>query len=215
MPSDSGPASELVSRLKNGDDQALAHVFSLYRERLKRMVEFRIDRRLQGRVDSSDVLQEAYIDAAQRLRHFLAKPNMSLFVWLRQITTQRLIDIHRLHLGAQLRDAKQEVQLFGRDGSAATSASLAAGLLAQLTSPSQLAARAELVEQVEKALENMDAIDREVLAMRHFEELTNNEVAEVLGLSKAAASNRYVRALARLKDILAKIPGFFEETNTA
>ncbi len=210
MPNDSGSLDHLVLRLHDGDKSALAELFSHYRERLKRMVNFRLDRRLQGRVDASDILQEAYLDAAQRLHHYADKPEMSFFVWLRQITTQRLIDIHRRHLEAQKRDAKQEISIQRGDLSMTTSASMAIQLIGHFSSPSQLVLRAELLNQVEGALESMDAVDREVLALRHFEELTNNEVAEVLGLTKAAASNRYVRALSRLKLVLAKLPGFFD-----
>jgi RNA polymerase sigma-70 factor (ECF subfamily) len=188
-------------------------LFLRYRERLKRMVELRMDRRLQGRADPSDVLQEAYIDARQRVHHYLDKPQMSFFVWLRQVSMQRLIDIHRRHLGAQMRDARQEVSLHRGDLSAVTSASMAAQLVGHLTSPSQQAARAELIDQVEEALEQMDPIDREVLVLRHFEELANNDIAEVLGITKAAASNRYVRALTRLRSALAMAPGFLDQAN--
>ena len=213
MSGDSGTNEHLVERLRGGDRQALAELFSLYRTRLRRMVEFRMDRRLQGRVDASDVLQEAYIDAEQRVRHYLAKPEMSFFVWLRQVAIQRMIDVHRRHLDAQMRDAKQEVPIHRGNPANATSASMAAQLVGHLTSPSQRVLRAELLDQVEIALERMDAIDREVLALRHFEQLTNNEIAEVLGVTKAAASNRYVRALSRLRDVLAKVPGFFGEAD--
>jgi RNA polymerase sigma-70 factor (ECF subfamily) len=175
------------------------------------MVNFRLDRRLCGRVDADDVLQEAYLDAAQRINHYLSKPSMSFFVWLRQIVLQTMIDLHRQHLGAQMRDAAREVSLHRGGYPQATSISLAAHLLGNLTSPSQAAMREEVSRQLEKALEAMSTIDREVLALRHFEELTNGEVAEVLGIQQKAASIRYVRAIARLKDILVQIPGFFDE----
>ncbi len=208
---DGGYPDELVARLQGGDEQALAELFSMHRERLRRMVDFRMDRRLRGRVDASDILQEAYIDASQRVHHYTKKPEMSFFVWLRQITTQRLIDVHRRHLDAQKRDARQEVSIHRGELAATTSASIAAELMGQFVSPSQLAMRAELLDQLEDALESMDPIDREVLALRHFEELTNNEVAQVLDITKSAASNRYVRALGRLKSVLEEIPGFYDE----
>ena len=200
-------AEELLTRLKAGDEKALGELYSLHRDRLKQMLEFRMDRRLRGRADASDILQEVYIDAHERMRHYLKKPEMSFYIWLRQLTTQRLIDIHRRHLLAEKRDARQEISIHRRMA-AATSASMAALLVARLASPSQMAMRAELVEQIENALEKMDAVDREVLALRHFEELRNGEVAEVLGLKPAAASNRYVRALSRLRDVLEEMPGF-------
>ncbi len=201
---------ELLVRLRAGDEKALGELYSLHRDRLKQMLEFRMDRRLRGRADASDILQEVYIDAHQRMRHYLKKPKMSFYIWLRQLTTQRLIDIHRHHLLAEKRDAKQDISIH-RQLAAGTSASMAALLVARLASPSQMAMRIELVEQIEDALETMDPIDREVLALRHFEELRNGEVAEVLGLKPAAASNRYVRALSRLRDVLEGIPGFTGE----
>jgi RNA polymerase sigma-70 factor (ECF subfamily) len=201
-------SDELQARLRNGDTTALGELFSLNRERLWRMVSFRLDQRLRGRVDADDVLQEAYLDAAQRIDHYLNNTSMSFFVWLRQIVLQTMIDLHRQHLGAQMRNAAREVSLHGAGYPQATSISLAAHLLGNLTSPSQAAMREEVSIQLEKALDSMSEIDRE--ALRHFEELTNSEVAEVLDIQQKAASIRYVRALARLKDILQQIPGFFD-----
>jgi RNA polymerase sigma-70 factor (ECF subfamily) len=204
-------SEELLVRLRNGDESALAELFSQHRARLWRMVNFRLDQRLCGRVDADDVLQEAYLSAAQRIEHYLKNKNMSFFVWLRQIVLQTMIDLHRQHLGAQMRDAAREVSLHRGGYPQATSISLAAHLLGSLTSPSQAAVRHEVSRQLEEALESMSTIDREVLALRHFEELTNSEVAEVLGIQQKAASIRYVRAIARLKEILVQIPGFFED----
>jgi RNA polymerase sigma-70 factor (ECF subfamily) len=131
-------------------------------------------------------------------------------LWLRLITGQRLTDVHRFHLGAQMRDAGQEVSLYRGAFPQASSISLAAQLLGKMTSASKAAIRAEHKLIVQEALNGMDAIDREVLALRHFEHLSNDETAHVLGLSKAAASNRYIRALKRLKEILSSIPGLRE-----
>ena len=172
------------------------------------MVEFRLDARLRGRVEAEDVLQEAYLDAGKRVRHFADDTSKSFFIWLRMVVTQTLIDIHRRHLGAQMRDAGREAAKPSAPFSQATSFSLAASLLGRFTSPTLAARRAEMAEQLRMALEDMDPIDREVLALRHFEELTNSEVAEELGIQQKAASIRYVRALRRLKDILAEVPGF-------
>ncbi len=204
-------SDELLDRLREGDETALADLFSQHRERLWRMVNFRLDRRLYGRVDADDVLQEAYLNAAQRISHYLNNTSMSFFVWLRQIVLQTMIDLHRQHLGAQMRDAAREVSLHRGGYPQATSVSLAAHLLGSLTSPSAAAMREEVSQQLENALESMSTIDREVLALRHFEQLTNGEVAEVLDIQQKAASIRYVRAIARLKDILVQIPGFFDD----
>ena len=127
------------------------------------------------------------------------------------IVGQTLVDVHRRHLGVQMRDAGREVSLHGAGHPQATSMSLAACLLGQVTSPSQAAVRAEMSAQLEAALESMDPIDREVLALRHFEELTNSEVAEVLTIQQKAASIRYVRAIKRLKAVLSQLPGFAED----
>ena len=206
-PSDS---DDLLGRVRTGDQQALAELFNRHRERLRRMVRLRLDRRLQGRVDPSDVLQEAYLDIARRAPEYVANPVMPLFLWLRFLTGQRLLALHRRHLGAQMRDAGCEVSLHRGVIPQASSASLAAQLLGRLTSPTQAAIRAEMQLRLQEVLNGMDPIDREVLVLRHFEELSNSETAEVLGLQKSAASNRYVRALKRLKEILSSIPGFFD-----
>ncbi len=201
--------SGMLSRLKSGDDGALAELFSKHRQRLWRMVNFRLDRRLQGRVDAEDILQEAYLAAAKRVHHFTEESSASFFVWLRMIVMQTLIDVHRRHLGAQIRDAGREIASPGGAYSQTTTVSVVAGLVGHLTSPSHAAARAEASAQLETALEAMDPIDREVLALRHFEELTNSEVAEALGIQQKAASIRYVRAIKRLKGVLYQLPDLF------
>ena len=206
MVSDSSDLDALLARLELGEESALAELFSRYREQLRRMVDFRLDTRLQGRVDVSDVLQEVYLDAAQRLEHYRTSPPSSFLFWLRQLTDQRLIEVHRKHFGAQMRDVRRE---------SPTAESQPGGLLerliGQLSSPSQHAMRSELEAAVEAMLAEMQPADREVLALRHFEELSNREVAELLGISKTAASNRYIRALKRLEKLLASVPGFGEE----
>ncbi len=201
---------ELLRRACAGDQQALAEVFSRYRDRLRLMVGLRLDRRLQGRLDPSDVVQEAYLDFARRLPDYARAPNMPFYLWLRFLTGQRLIDLHRQHLGTRMRDAAQEVSLYQGALPQASSASLAAQLLGRLTSASRAAIRAETQVRVQEALNQMEPIDREVLTLRHFEMLTNDETAAVLGIRKSAASNRYVRAVKRLREILAALPGFAE-----
>jgi RNA polymerase sigma-70 factor (ECF subfamily) len=201
---------DLIRRATSGDQEALAQVFALHRDRLRQMVRLRLDRRLQGRLDPSDVLQEAYLDFSRRLPDYARNPAMPFYLWLRFLTGQRLIDLHRQHLGAQMRDVGQEVSLYRGALPQASSASLAAQLLGRLTSASRAAIRAETQIRVQEALNRMDPIDREVLALRHFEMLSNEETATVLGIRKSAASNRYVRALQRLKEILSALPGFSE-----
>lgn len=206
-------SNELPTRLKCGDRDALAALFAQYRDRLWRMVNFRMDRRLMGRVDPDDVLQEAYLAAASRLEHY-GDGSFSPFVWMRMILMQTLTDVHRHHLGTQMRDADREV-VGGCRYPQATSASLAAQFVGHFTSPSRAAVRAEMLTQVEQAVAAMEPIDQEILALRHFEELTNSEVAEILGIQQKAASIRYVRAIKRLRGVLSHVPGFFEGSQDA
>lgn len=208
MASDSGGAGTPAHL--GDDERALVEMFERHRSRLRRMVRLRLDRRLQGRVDPSDVLQEAHIEVARRAKEYVANPAMPAFLWLRWITGERLLDTHRKHLGAQIRDASLEVSLHRGALPQATSVSLAELLLGRLTSPTRAARRAEMQFRLQDVLNTMDPIDREVLTLRHFEDLSNGETAQVLGLSKAAASNRYMRALLRLKETLNERPGFLE-----
>jgi RNA polymerase sigma-70 factor (ECF subfamily) len=210
MGGDASNTEELTRRLAAGDARAAADLFARYRDRLRRMVRLRMDRRLQGRIDPSDVLQEAYFDVARRAAEYVAKPTMPPYLWLRFLTGQRLTALHRHHLGAQMRDAGQEVSLYRGALPQASSVSLAAQLLGRFTTPTQAAVRAEMQIRLQEALNGIDALDREVLTLRHFEELSNTETAQVLGIQKAAASNRYIRALKRLKEVLSSVPGLFD-----
>jgi RNA polymerase sigma-70 factor (ECF subfamily) len=210
MATESNETDDLLQRARAGDQRAVAQLFDVYRKRLRQMIRLRLDRRLQGRVDPSDVLQDAFIDVTEQLPAYLARPEMAFFLWLRLVAGQRLMRVHRSHLGAAMRDAGREVSLYKGALPQASSVSLAAQLLGKYTSASQAAVRAERQIQLQAALNGMDEIDREVIALRHFEELTNGEAAEVLGLSKAAASNRYVRAMIRLQAVLVGMHGFLE-----
>jgi RNA polymerase sigma-70 factor, ECF subfamily len=200
--------SELIRFAAAGDGAALASLWERHRPRLRQVIQLRLDRRLRRRVDPSDVLQEAYIDLAVRLPDYARERPMPIFLWIRLVTVQRLMQVHRLHLGTALRDAGREVSLQAGPLPQASSASLAAQLLGRFTSASQAAVRAEQRLWLEQALNTMDAIDREIIVLRHFEELRNGEVAQVLGLSKAAASKRYVRAMMRLQTVLLGMPEF-------
>ena len=203
---DSG--TDIEGRFRAGDPAAAGELFAASRDRLKRMVRLRLDRRLQARLDASDVLQEAFLDVQKKAAEFAAKPDMPAYLWLRLIVAERLLILHRHHLGTRMRDAGQEVSLHRGGLPTASTHSLANLLLGRITSPTQAAIRAERQIRLQEALNSMDAIDRDMLALRHFEELSNSEAAAVLGLTKTAASNRYIRALKRLKEILASLPGF-------
>jgi RNA polymerase sigma-70 factor (ECF subfamily) len=208
MTDDSSDVADLLQRAAGGDPAAQQELFSRYRDRLKRMVRLRLSRRLQGRLDDSDVLQEAYLDISSRLQEYVREPRLPFFLWLRHLTGLKLAEVHRRHLGTQLRDADREVSLHRGGFPEADSVSLAAQLLGKLTTPSQAAIRAEQRLHVQEALNQMDPIDREVLALKHFEQLSTSEIAEVLGMSKAGAGSRYLRAIKRLRQIMERLPGF-------
>jgi RNA polymerase sigma-70 factor, ECF subfamily len=197
----------LLRQAQAGDSRALEQVLTRYRGRLKRMVKLRLDPRVQGRVDPSDVVQEAYLEASQKLGDYLVEPKIPFFLWLRLVTGQKLALEHRKHLGVQARNAAREVSLHHGAYPAASSAALAAQLLGRISTPSQKAMRADLRVRVQEALNRMGPLDREVLALRHFEQLSNAETALVLGIKETAACNRYVRALERLRVILGRLPG--------
>jgi RNA polymerase sigma-70 factor (ECF subfamily) len=207
MESHSADPAELIARLQAGDPAALNTMFDRHRDRLRRMVEIRLDSRLKARLDASDVVQEAYLEVAARLDEYVRDPKLPPFLWLRLVVGERLMKLHRHHLGAQMRDAGREVSLFRGALPAASSAALAAQLLGRYTSPTQAILRAERILRLQEALNTLEPIDREILSLRHFEELTAAETARVLDIEESAAAKRYFRALKRLKDVLAAMPG--------
>jgi RNA polymerase sigma-70 factor (ECF subfamily) len=203
-----GNESELLHRASGGDQEALRALLERYRDRLKRMVHLRLSRRLAGRVDESAVIQESYLDVARRLDEYLKGPPTAFFLWLRNVTESKLSEVHRRHLGGQGGDSEREVTLHRGGLPIADSVSLAAQLLGKLAAPSPSEIRVETRIRVQEALNSMDPIDREVLALKHFEQLSTGEIAEVLGLSQAATGSRYLRAIKRLRTLLEQIPGF-------
>ena len=184
------------------DKERLAQLFNEHRDRLKRIVGSSIDHRLNSRMDASDVLQETYMEAFSRIHEYLAKPNVSLFVWLRFLAKQRLSIMHRQNLHVQSRDARRELSLESIEDTRRSKVALAAQLAGRLTTASASFSRKELKLEIQSALDRLDAKSREVLLLRHFEQLSNVESAEVLQISTTAACNRYIRALERLKGML-------------
>lgn len=184
------------------DDENVASIFLKYRHQLERMIEFRIDQRIRSRIDAHDILQESFLEIKNRYREFIVNPGVSFFVWIRKITYQVLIDSQRRHF-RQKRGVQNEVQLanVGNDMSDASQL-MARELIGQLTSPSEAAIKAEELERMHAALESMNETDREILALRHFEQLSNADVAQIIGIKPAAASNRYIRAITKLGEIM-------------
>jgi RNA polymerase sigma-70 factor (ECF subfamily) len=207
MDNNSAETARLLEQARAGDKEALSALFGRHRPRLRRMVELRLDRRLQARIDASDVIQDAYVEVVTRLNEYLSERSYPLFLWLRLIVGERLLKLHRHHLGTQMRDAGLEVSLYRGALPEASSAALAAQLLGKHTSPTQAAVRAERMIRLQEALNALDTMDREVLSLRHFEELSLAETALSLGIEESAAAKRYIRALKRLKATLANMPG--------
>jgi RNA polymerase sigma-70 factor (ECF subfamily) len=205
----SSATNALLQRWRGGDGQALAELFARKRERLRRMVRLRLDGRLQGRVHSADVLDAVYVDALRHAREYLDHPSVSFFLWLRSLAGQRLQALHRQHLGPLLEDADPPLLLHRGAMPAASSPALAAQLLGRMAPAAHAAGRAEMQLRLQQALNAMDPLEREVLVLRHFEELSNGETAQILGIDAPAASNNYLRALKHLKETLAGMPGFF------
>ncbi|MHB1560172.1 MAG: sigma-70 family RNA polymerase sigma factor [Isosphaeraceae bacterium] len=194
------------------DPDGWGRLLSEHRDKLRRMVALRLDPRLRGRVDPSDVIQEAFLESVERLPEYARQSDpMPPFLWLRFLTLQRLQLVHRRQLGTKARDATREVSIHDRAFPAATSAALAARLLGRDTRASEAAIRAERRIKLQQALDRMEPIDREVLVLRHFEQLSNGECARVLGLTESASTKRYLRALERLREILAAPSGGGEE----
>jgi len=196
---------DLEERLKQGDSAAFGESFTLHRPRIWQIIHFRLSDKIRGRVDPDDVVQEVFLEAEKRLRHYREGDFPSLFLWLRLVTGQTLSKIHRTHLGTESRNAMREANPAGNNLWGNTSLCLSQRFIAHMTSPSQAAVKVELITEVRSALEGMNDIDREVLALRHFEELTNQEVAIELNIKPKAASIRYMRALERLRGVLEAI----------
>ena len=200
---DSDETGRLIRQAAAGDPRALGGLLTQHQDRLLRIVAFRMDPRLSGRVDPADIVQEAYIEATRRFERYVRMEEpMPFFLWLRFLTMQKLLQIHREHFDVKARDVEREVSLYGGPPLKATSAVLAARLLGKCTSPSEAAVRREVQQKLEQLLNSMEPIDREVLTLRHFEQLSNSEAARVLGIQESAASSRYVRAIRRLKCLL-------------
>jgi len=202
---DSDETRELLRRVEADDAGAAERLWESYRSPLRRMIGLRLDHALGRRVDASDVVQDVLIKANQRLRDYLRNPSMPFHLWLRQIARDQMIDEHRRHRGAARRslDREQAMPAAFQDRS---SLDLAAQLRDREPTPVAAALRGELQRRFQAALRQLDDDDREILLLRHFEQLSNSEVARTLGLSEAAAGMRHLRALRRLRPLLGETP---------
>lgn len=196
------PALELVQRAQRGDEQALADLFRSFEPRLLRMVELRLDSRLRRRMDPADVVQDAWVEVVRRFDEWGRQEKIPLNVWVRLITGQALAAAQRRHLAAHMRDAFRDATQHRPQVSGST---MADAFMDSATSPSQAVAREELRQRVHDAIESLDEMDREIVAMRHFEGLSNEETAHELDIEPSAASMRFLRALMRLRPALQKL----------
>jgi RNA polymerase sigma-70 factor (ECF subfamily) len=205
MAEDSGETRRLLRRVEAGEVEARGDLLLHHRDRLTRMVAVRLHARLQGRVDPADVVQDVYLEAAVHLDAYLSNPVMPFFLWLRSVAAHKLLSLHRRHLGAEMRDATREVPLPDGRLPAADSASITRALIDRAPRPSEAAMQAEWKDRLRDALDELAPMDREVLVLRHFEQLTSAEIGAVLEINERAASKRYLRALERLRAALARL----------
>ena len=203
---DPNQTQELLKQVERGDGDAVGRLLEQHRDSLRRVIHLRLDRAIQRRVDASDIVQEVMLEASRRLPEYLKNPVIPFHLWLRQMAQDRLIDAHRRHQVAERRaiDREQPIELAAfLDRS---SIELAADLRDRELTPAAAAIRQELEQRFHAVLGQLDEEDREILIMRYFEQLSNQEVAQALGLSEAAAGMRHLRALRRLRALLGETP---------
>jgi RNA polymerase sigma-70 factor (ECF subfamily) len=194
---DSEETRNLLGQIEAGDSRAFDRLFARYRRDLIRVVEARLDEKLRGRIDASDVAQETQLEAYRRLPEYLARRPMPFRLWLRKTAHERLLVARRHHLGAVGRAVTREVPLPEHSSLLVARPFLAAG-----STPSQQVARREMARRVSQAVGKLPEADQEILLLRTYEGLSNQEVAYVLGLDPAAASKRHGRAVLRLHRLL-------------
>lgn len=195
---------ELMAAAKAGQEDAAGQLLNRHREALRRMVELRLDRRIQQRIDASDIVQEVMIEANRRLEQFLASPAMPFHLWLRQMARDRIIDAHRRHRASGKRSVDREQAMVAPAALDRSTIELVGQLCDPELTPAAAATMQELQRRFQASLETMDDNDREIVLMRHFEQLSNQDVAQALGLTEPAASMRYLRAMRKLRKLLAE-----------
>jgi len=196
---DSDRTRELLAAARDGDPEAIDGLMDRHRDALRKLVDHRMDRAIARRVDASDVVQDVLFEASSRLAKYLDQPTLPFHLWLRQLARDRLIDMHRRHRKAQRRSVDRERPLVSRAHSDLSSLDLIARLADAELTPAAASIRREMQLRFIEAIEELGEDDREILQMRHFEQLTNSEAALALELSPAAAGMRHLRALRRLK----------------
>lgn len=192
----------LLNAARDGDTDAVNRLLEKHRAPVRRLVEMRLDRKVQRRVDVSDVVQDVMIEASGRLEKYLSDPSMAFHLWLRQIAWDRIIDTYRRHRVSAKRNMDREQPMAVSAGTDQSTMELAIQLCDPGLTPSAAATQREIASKVEDAIEKLNDQDREIVLMRHYEHLSNLEIAEVLDVKPPAASMRYLRAVRRLREIL-------------
>jgi RNA polymerase sigma-70 factor (ECF subfamily) len=193
---------DLLAHAKGGDAEAVNRLMDRHRDSLRRMVQLRLDQRIQKRIDVSDIVQDVLVEANRRLQDYLAQPAMPYHLWLRQIAQDRIIDAHRRHRASAKRSVDKERPLAVPAADDHSTIQLAAQLAGHELTPGTAAAQKEMAQVVEAAIAKLPDQDCEIIIMRHYEQLSNQEIAQALDLSEPAASMRYLRALRRLKELM-------------
>jgi RNA polymerase sigma-70 factor (ECF subfamily) len=196
-----------LDRARGGEPAALAALFDRHRERVRQAVALRLDRRLAARVGISDVVQDTYLEATRRFPGYLRQPALPFGLWLLWLARERVLALHRRHLYADKRAVGREALPLPTD----SSAQLVRGLLGREPSPSQAVLAAEVAEKLRQALDRLEEEERDLILWRHFEQLKNQEIARLLGITEAAAAKRYVRAAERLRGLLSGLGVFGPE----
>ena len=202
---------ELLADAQRGKSEAVNQLLERHRTALRKLVQLRLDRKIARRVDASDVVQDVLLEANERLQEYMANPCMPFHLWLRHLAKDRMIDMHRRHRGAQRRSLDRERSLAAPQFGDQSSFDLASQLAASELTPAAASIRKELEQRFLTAMDELDEDDRDILLMRHFEQLGNSETAEALGLSAAAAGMRHLRALRKLRAILGERPSLTGE----
>jgi RNA polymerase sigma-70 factor (ECF subfamily) len=199
---DAPQTEQLLQRAKSGDAAAVNDLLNRHRDALRRLVELRLDPAIKRRVDASDIVQDVLVEANRRLNDYLVDPAMPFHLWLRHMAKDRLIDAHRRHRQAQRRSTDREQPLVAPGAVDQSTIELAAQLRDRELTPAAAATWQETLRRFQAAVEQLDETDREVILMRHFEQFSNQDVAQSLGITGAAASMRYLRAVRRLRSLL-------------
>ena len=208
---DGDVTAELLVNVRDGQVLAVEQLMDRHRNSLRRMIQLRLDQRISQRVDVSDVIQDVLMEANRRLTDYLSNPVIPFHLWIRQIAKDRIIDAHRRHRVSAKRSIDREQPQPGKGPLDQSTIELANQFRDQALTPAAAATQRELAQQIESAVQMLHDNDREIILMRHYEQLSNQEIAQSLGLTEPAASMRYLRALKRLREVIEGMPSLHKD----